>query len=70
MIFDDEKRPLVVWIKKIFAGAIAGVLMYFALHGTTLDPLYKSILYSVSGAISPELFEKHIYDRLKKLWKK
>ena len=70
MIFDDEKRPLVVWIKKIFAGAICGVLMYFALHGTRIDPLYKSILYSTCGALAPELFEKQIYQRIKKLWKK
>jgi len=70
MIFDDEKRPLVVWIKKGFAGAICGVLMYFALHGADIDPIYKSILYSTSGALAPELFEKQIYDRIKSLWKK
>lgn len=70
LIFSDEQHKAVVWIKKIFAGCLSGIMMYFALHGTTIDPLYKSILYSVSGAIAPELFEKTIYSKIKSLWKK
>lgn len=70
LIFSNEQHKAVVWIKKIFAGILVGVMMYFALHGTSIDPLYKSILHAVSGAIAPELFEKTIYSKLKSLWKK
>jgi hypothetical protein len=70
LIFSNEQNKTVIWIKKIFAGVITGVIMYFALHGTSIDPLYKSILYAVSGSIAPELFEKTLYSKLKSLWKK
>lgn len=70
MILTDERQPVVVWVKKIVAGGIVGVLMYFALHGSQIDPLYKSILFSVSGAIAPDIFEKTFYKILNKLWKK
>ncbi len=70
MILTDERQPVVVWVKKIIAGGIVGVLMYFALHGAGIDPLYKSILFSISGAIAPDIFEKTFYSLLKKLWKK
>jgi hypothetical protein len=70
MILTDERQPVVVWIKRVVAGGIVGVLMYFALHGSDIDPLYKSILFSVSGAIAPDLFEKSVYTLLNKLWKR
>lgn len=70
MILTNEKQTAVVWVKKIIAGGIVGVLMYFALHGSKIDPLYKSILFSVSGAIAPDIFEKTFYSLLNKLWKK
>ena len=70
MILTDERQPVVVWVKKIVAGGIVGVLMYFALHGSNIDPLYKSILFSISGAIAPDIFEKTFYSLINKLWKK
>lgn len=70
MILTDERQPVVVWVKKIVAGGIVGVLMYFALHGSSIDPLYKSILFSISGAIAPDIFEKTFYSLINKLWKK
>lgn len=70
MIFTNEKATAVIWTKKIFAGCMVGVIMYFALHGTSIDPLYKSILFAVSGTIAPDLFEKTIYSVLKSLWKR
>ena len=70
LIFDDEKLPAVIWFKKIFAGCLVGIMMYFALHGTSIDPLYKSIMYAVSGTIAPDLFEKTLYSFLKTLWKR
>lgn len=70
MILTDERQPIVVWVKKIVAGGIIGVLMYFALHGSSIDPLYKSILFSISGAIAPDIFEKTFYSLINKIWKK
>lgn len=70
MILTNEDQPAVVWVKRVVAGGIVGVIMYFALHGTSIDPLYKSIILSTSGAIAPELFEKAVYRRIKGLWKK
>lgn len=70
MILTDERQPIVVWVKKVVAGGIIGVLMYFALHGSSIDPLYKSILFSISGAIAPDIFEKTFYSLVNKLWKK
>lgn len=70
MILTDERQPVVVWVKKIVAGGIVGVLMYFALHGSSIDPLYKSILFSISGAIAPDIFEKTFYSLINKIWKK
>lgn len=70
MILTDERQPVVVWIKKICAGGIVGVLMYFALHGSSINPLYKSILFSISGAIAPDIFEKTFYSLVNKIWKK
>lgn len=43
-------------IKKTTAGGIVGVIAYFALHGTNIDPLYKSVIYATAGAFAPELF--------------
>jgi hypothetical protein len=70
IVFNNEKLPIVTILKKVFAGACVGVLMYFALHGSSIDPLYKSILYAISGAIAPDLFEKTFYSLLNRLWKK
>jgi hypothetical protein len=60
---------LIEVIKKVTAGGITGVLAYFALHGTSIDLLYKSIICSTAGAFAPELFGM-ILDRATALFKK
>jgi hypothetical protein len=57
LIVTNEKYSFCIWIRKIIAGGIVGVLAYFALYGTNIDPLYKSVIYSISGSIAPEVWE-------------
>ena len=65
MLIDDETHPLIFWIKKMLAGAIVGIIVYFALYGTNISGLYKSIIMSTAGAGAPE-----IMGRIKKFFKK
>ena len=57
LILTDEKYSFFIWLRKIIAGGIVGVLAYFALYGTEIDPLYKSVIYSISGSLAPEIWE-------------
>ncbi len=57
LLLSKDKHSFVGWIRFITAGGITGVLVYFALYNVDIDPMLKSILYSISGAIAPELFE-------------
>lgn len=65
LILTEEKYSFCVWLRKIIAGGIVGVLAYFALYGTSIDPLYKSVIYSISGSLAPE-----IWDYIKRKFKK
>ena len=65
LIVTNEKFIFLIWLRKIIAGGIVGVLAYFALYGTSLDPLYKSVIYSISGSIAPEIWD-YIKRKLKK----
>lgn len=55
MLLEDEHHPVRFWIARIIAGTIVGVLCYFALWGTEMSGLYKSIIMSTAGAGAPEL---------------
>ena len=66
MLLTDRHSTLIQWIRRITAGAIVGVLAFFATHGSELTPFYKSIICSTAGAIAPELFE-WIIGRIMKL---
>jgi hypothetical protein len=57
LLLSEDKLKWVCWVKHAIAGGLTGVVVYFALHGTDIDPLYKSVIYSSSGAIAPRLFE-------------
>jgi len=57
LILTNEEYSFVTWIRKIIAGGIVGVLVYFALYGADILPIYKSVLCSISGSIAPELFD-------------
>jgi hypothetical protein len=56
LLLAKSKPTLVEVVKKTTAGGIVGVIAYFALHGTSLDPLYKSVIYATAGAFAPEMF--------------
>lgn len=68
LILTDEKYSFFVWLRKIIAGGIVGVLAYFALYGTDIEPIYKSVIYSISGSLAPEIWEfvKRKFKSLKK----
>lgn len=68
LIVTNEKYSFFVWTRKIIAGGIVGVLAYFALYGTNIDPLYKSVIYSISGSIAPECWE-YIKNKFKQITK-
>lgn len=57
LILTNEEYSFAIWIRKIIAGGIVGVLVYFALYGADILPIYKSVLCSISGSIAPELFD-------------
>lgn len=57
LVMKNEKYHVFIWGRKVFAGACVGVITYFALYYVDILPIYKGILYSVSGAIAPELFD-------------
>jgi len=56
LILTDEKYEIMRWCRMVLAGAIVGVVCYFALYGADIDPFYKSVLCSISGSIAPEVF--------------
>lgn len=55
LLLDDEQHPVRFWIARIVAGSIVGVVCYFALWGTDISGIYKSIIMSTAGAGAPEL---------------
>lgn len=56
LILTDEKYNTTRWIRMVVAGTIVGIICYFSIHQTDIDPFYKTVLCSVSGSIAPELF--------------
>lgn len=53
LLLSNEEHRAVEWFRRILAGAIMGLLAYFAIHGL-IDPVYEAIAYSVSGAVANE----------------
>ena len=66
LVLTEEKYSFFIWLRKIIAGGIIGVIAYFALYGTSIDPLYKSVIYSISGSFAQEIWE-FIKLKIKKL---
>jgi hypothetical protein len=58
MLLSDHTYPWVKWVKHMVAGGLVGVITYFALYGTDIPVIYKSVLGSAAGAIAPELINK------------
>jgi hypothetical protein len=57
MLLTDESHPVIYYLRKVIAGAIVGVIVYFALYGTSISGFYKSIIMSTAGAGAPEIME-------------
>jgi hypothetical protein len=57
LLLSENRYKWVFWVKHGVAGGLVGVIMYFALHGANIDPLYKSVILSSCGAVAPRLFE-------------
>lgn len=57
MLLNDESHPVIYYLRKVIAGAIVGVIVYFALYGTDISGLQKSIIMSTAGAGAPEIME-------------
>lgn len=57
MLITDQSSKLIVWIRKILAAGIVGVIVYFALHGVEMSGIYKALILAFSGMGSPEIVE-------------
>lgn len=57
LLLSEREHHWVVWVKHAIAGGLTGIVVYFALHGANIDPLYKSVILSSCGAMTPRLFE-------------
>jgi hypothetical protein len=69
LLLAKNKPTIIEVVRKVTAGGITGVIAYFALHGTSIDPLYKSIICSTAGAFAPELFGMAL-DKIQRLFAK
>jgi hypothetical protein len=58
LLLDDVQHGFMYWLRRTIAGVLVGCLCYFALWGTQLDELKKSIIMSTSGAFAPEIMER------------
>lgn len=54
LLLNEQEVGFWHWVRRMAAGGIIGILCYFAIHGL-IEPLYEAVLYSISGAIGPEL---------------
>ena len=57
MLLTDESHPVIYYLRKIIAGSIVGIMAYFALYGTDISGLHKSVIMSTAGAGAPEIME-------------
>lgn len=58
LLVSGKKHKWVDWFSKLTAGALVGILAYFALHNTDIPAIYKSVCYSCAGAFAPEVLER------------
>ena len=57
LVFTNEKFAIFVWGRKVFAAAIVGIIVHFALYELDISEMYKSVLCAISGSFAPEVFE-------------
>lgn len=54
LLLTNENLPWWLWVRRILAGAIVGILCYFAIHGR-VEPIYEAVIYSCCGSATPEI---------------
>lgn len=57
LLITDEAHPAIWWTRRLLASTIIGVLSYFALWGTDIPGIYKSVIMTTSGMACPELVD-------------
>lgn len=57
LLMTDQSSTKIVWLRKITAASLMGIIFYFALYDVPMAQIYKSVLLSLSGLCSPELLE-------------
>ena len=57
LVISEEKFRPIIWIRKVIAGSIVGTLCYFAINSSSIDPIFKSILYASAVSLEPDIFE-------------
>ena len=57
LVISEEKFRPIIWVRKVIAGSIVGTLCYFAINSSSIDPMFKSILYASAGSLAPDIFE-------------
>ena len=57
LVFTNEKFAALVWGRKVFAAAIVGIIVHFALYEMDISEMYKSVICAISGSFAPEVFE-------------
>lgn len=56
LLISDESYHWIIWIRRVVAGGIMGVLGYFAVHGL-VPPIYEAMIYSIIGTFSHEVLD-------------
>jgi ABC-type uncharacterized transport system permease subunit len=57
VLLSADKQGWIPSIRKMLAGGITGIIMYFALHGVQMNEVLKSVLMCTAGAFSVEWFD-------------
>lgn len=57
LLITDEAHPAIWWARRLLASTIIGVLSYFALWGTDIPGIYKSVILTTSGMACPEVVD-------------
>ena len=56
LLISDEEHHWLVWVRRTIAGALIGIIAYFAVPGL-VPPIYEAVIYSVCGTFAPEVVE-------------
>jgi len=57
LVLTNEKFRFFVWVRKVIAATIVGILVHFTSREIDISDMYRSVLCAISGSFAPELFE-------------